>query len=59
LLVASQSQDGLQCATLSRSLAGMQRRIDEFFRELESATMEHDKRSKEFDERLALVEEGG
>lgn len=54
LVLASEKQEIDLCVSLSRSLKEMQAEIDNLFKDLETATIEYERISKEFEEKLAM-----
>lgn len=57
LIAASYAQEIEKCANLSRAIKEMQAKIDELFADLESATLEFERISAEFDARMARTED--
>ncbi len=56
LLIAAQNQEGVACVALTRSIKEMQASIDAHFVDLEKATLEYERLSKVYEERLTSTE---
>ncbi len=57
MLAASEKGAALELRDLSRSVAGARTEIDRLFGELETASAEHDEHSREFEQRIAELEQ--
>jgi ATP-binding cassette subfamily F protein 3 len=58
LVAASYAQEGERCAALSRTSKKMQARIEELFADLESATLDYERFTAQFDTRMAALDKG-